>query len=207
MAKKGGGVILAAAAMAIVLANTDDGEVGTGAGVTTNAPAVDAFAGAFAASRQAMLRGEVNVAWSQLGMNPAPGNARRRDTNCAAQAYGQVRDYLARVPCRWMDRLLFTVEDKGGNTIAIAVAWVQFDDPGQAQEFKRIDDIWGTGQISPLPGSTLGLPDIRLSGQHYASRRVGTLAVVAEAEEVGAAQLSDAFLDNLAQVAVLLPHG
>lgn len=205
MAKKGG-VLLAAAALAIVLANVDEDGGGAGAGSTTAAPAVDAFAARFAASRAAMQRGESTAAWSQVGMSAAPGDLRRRDTNCAAHAYGQVRQYLRRVPCRWMDRLLFTVDDKGGNTIAIAVAWVLFDTPAQAQEFKRIDDIWGTGQIRPLPGGALGLPEIRLSGQHYASRRAGALAVIAEAEEAGGGQLSDSFLDNIAHVAVLLPH-
>lgn len=203
MAKKG--VLIAAVAMAIALANTDDdgGDGTSGAG----APAVDAFAAQFAASREAMLRGEATVAWSRLGMRAAPGNTGRRDTDCGAHAFGQVGQYLRRVPCRWMDRLLFTVEDKGGNTIAIAVAWVRFGTSAQAAEFKRIDDTWGTGQVRPLPGAPLGLPDIRLSGQHYASRQAGSLVVVAEAEEAAAGQLSDAFLDNLAHVAVLLPHG
>ncbi len=204
MAKKGG-MLIAAAAMAIVLANTDDEGGGTG-GAGTAAPAVDALAGQFAASRTAMLRGETTAAWSQLGMRAAPGNVRRRDTNCAAHAYGQVGRYLRRVPCQWVDRLLFTVDDKGGNTIAIAVAWVRFGTPAQAAEFKRIDDTWGTGQVRPLPGAALGLPEIRLSGQHYASRQVGALVVVAEAEEAASGQLSDPFLDNIAQVAVLLPH-
>lgn len=204
MAKKG--VLVAAVAMAIVLANTDDdGDSGGGSGAAT--PAVDAFAAQFAASREAMLRGEATVAWSRLGMRAAPGNTGRRDTDCGAHAFGQVGQYLRRVPCRWMDRLLFTVDDKGGNTIAIAVAWVRFGTPAQAAEFKRIDDTWGTGQIRPLPGAPLGLADIRLSGQHYASRQAGSLVVVAEAEEAAAGQLSDSFLDNLAHVAVLLPHG
>jgi hypothetical protein len=208
MAKKGGGLILAAAVFAMVLANTDDdgGGAARSAGPLPQAPVVDAYAGQFAASRAAMQRGQFRAAWQKMGMSPTPGNVRRRDTNCAAHAYDQVQRYLRRVPCRWMDRLLFTVEDKGGNQIAISVAWVQFTTPAQAAEFKRIDDIWGTGQIRPLPGAGLGLPNIRLSGQHYASRRAGTLAVVAEAEEVGATQLSDAFLDDIARVAVLLPH-
>lgn len=198
---KGTGIVVAAVAIALILANhEDDGSAGS------DARPVDAYASQFAASRQAMLRGEATVAWSQLGMARTPGDARRRDTDCAARSYGQVRRYLRRVPCRWVDRLLFTVDDKGGNTIAIAVAWVRFDTPAQAREFKRIDDTWGTGQVRPLPGATLDLPDVRLSGQHYASRQAGALAVVAEAEEVGAGELSDAFLDDIAAVAVLLPH-
>lgn len=205
MAKKGG-TLIAAAAMAIVLANVDDDGAGTDSGIDTEAPAVDAFAARFAASREAMLRGEATVAWSQVGMRAAPGGVSRRDTNCAAHAFGQVGRYLRRVPCVWLDRLLFTVDDKGGNTIAIAVAWVRFATPAQAAEFKRIDDIWGTGQIRPLPGAALGIPDVRLSGQHYASRQVGVLAVVAEAEEAAPGRLSDPFLDNIAHVAVLLPH-
>lgn len=203
MAKKGG-VLIAAAAAAIVLANSEDG---SGGGAVTSAPAVGANAAAFAASEQAMLRGEVTVAWSGLGMNQSPREARRRDTDCAAHSYGAVREYFRRVPCRYLDRLLFTVEDKGGNTIAVSVAWVRFATPAQAEELKRIDDRWGTGQLSPLPGATVGVPDIRLSGQHYASRRAGDLTVVAEAEEAHGTRLDDSFLDSVARVAVLLPYG
>lgn len=205
MAKKGG-VFIAAAVLAIMLANVDEDGGDAGTGGAGDSPAVDAFAGNFAASQQAMVRGQVRAAWSRMGMSAVPGNARRHDTDCAAHAYGQVRRYLRRVPCRWMDRLLFTVDDKGGNTVAIAVAWVRFDTPAKAREFKRIDDIWGTGQVFPLPGARLGLPEIRLSGQHYASRQAGRVAVVAEAEEAGPGELNDSFLDNIARVAVLLPH-
>jgi len=196
MAKKGG-LIVAAVAVAIVLANAeDDGDV----------PAVDGYAGNLAASREAMARGESAVAWSRLGLTAAPGTPKRRDRDCVAHSYGQIRDYLRRVPCQWVDRLLFTVDGEGGDPIAVAVAWVGFATPGQAAEFRRIDDTWGTGQVRPLPGATVGLPDVRLSGQHYASRQVGAVTVVAEAEEAGGGQLRDAFLDDIAGVAVLLPH-
>jgi hypothetical protein len=201
---KGTGIVVAAVAIALVLANYEDDDGGAAAGSAPGART--ASAAQFAASRQAMLRGEATVAWSRLGMARTPGDARRRDTDCAAHSYGQVRRYLSRVPCRSMDRVLFTVDDKGGNTITIAVAWVRFGTPAGAREFKQIDDLWGTGQVRPLPGATLGLPDVRLSGQHYASRREGSLAVVAEAEEVADGELDDAFLDDIAEVAVLLPH-
>jgi hypothetical protein len=203
MAKRSG-LVVAAAALAIVLANADDDGAGPATAPATGS-ASPALTSQFAASRQAMLRGEVAAAWARLGMSADPDSARRRDTDCAAHSYGQVRDYFRRVRCQWLDRLLFTVHDKAGNTIVVAVAWARFATPAQAQELKRIDDVWGTGQIRPLPGAALGLPDVRLSGQHYASRRDGARTVVAEAEETSG-QLDDAFLDELAQVAVLLPH-
>jgi hypothetical protein len=203
MAKRGG-MIVAAAAMAIVLANVDDDGSGLATGPAAG-PATPALTSQFAASREAMLRGQVAAAWARLGLSPDPDRVQRRDTDCAAHSYGQVREYFRRVPCQWLDRLLFSVHDKGGNTIVVAVAWVRFATPAQAQELKRIDDTWGTGQIHPLPGSSLGLPDVRLSGQHYASRRAGPLTVIAEAEET-TGELADSFLDELARVAVLLPH-
>ncbi|OLF04463.1 hypothetical protein BU204_37705 [Actinophytocola xanthii] len=138
-------------------------------------------------------------------MTADPDSTRRRDTDCAAHSYGEVRAFFRRVPCQWMDRLLFTVHDKAGNTVVVAVAWVRFATAGQAQQFRALDDTWGTGQIHPLPATPLGLPDTPLSGQHYASRRTGPLTVVAEAEET-AGELADNFLDELARVAVLLPH-
>lgn len=207
MAKKAGaGTVIVAAVLAMALANSDEGQQaatpGPGPGV---APMESGgHAARLAASQEAARRGDFAAASQRLGMR-AGQSGRRRDTDCAAHASGQVREYLRRNPCRYVDRLLFTIRDSGGGTMAVAVAWVTFRTPAQAREFKRIDDIWGTGQIDPLPGATAGIPDVRLSGQHYRSRRNGALAVVAEAEPVTGRQ-TDQLLDEIAGVAVLLPH-
>lgn len=198
MAKRSGGVVLGAVVLAIVVANTGEEQHAVPG---TTAPAQ---ASGLSASQAAAQRGDLAAASRAMGMRAGP-SGRRRDSDCAANAHGQVRDYLLRTPCRTLDRLLLTIRDSRGGTIAVAVAWVEFPTAAQASEFRRIDDIWGTGQINPLPGATAGIPDVRLSGQHYRSRRAGTLAVVAEAEPVTGEQ-SDALLDQIAGVAVLLPH-
>ncbi|HEY0447649.1 hypothetical protein [Actinophytocola sp.] len=198
MAKRSG-VVLGAAVLALVVANNGGGRTAAPGGGTGPAAALG-----LSASQAAAQRGDLAAASRAMGMLAGPGG-RRHDTDCAANAFGQVRAYLARTPCRSLDRLLFTIRDSRGGTIAVAVAWVDFPTAAQAREFRRIDDIWGTGQISPLPGATAGIPNVRLSGQHYRSRREGTLAVVAEAEPV-TGQQTDALLDQLAGVAVLLPY-
>lgn len=202
MAKKAGaGTILLAGVLAMALANSDEGQQASAP--TPGAGSVPVLTG-LAASQQAARQGDFATAAARLGLRAGP-SSRRRDTNCAAHATGQVRQYLRRNPCRYVDRLLFTIRDSRGGTMAVAVAWVTFRTPAQARGFKQIDDTWGTGQIVPLPGAAAGIPDVRLSGQHYRSRRNGALAVAAEAEPV-TGQQSDRLLDQVAGVAVLLPH-
>jgi hypothetical protein len=200
---KGAGTVLLAGVLALAMASAgEDGPAPSSGG--TGQAATSTYAARLAASQQAASRGDIAAAARNMGMTAGP-RGRRHNPNCAANSTGQVRDYLRANPCRSLDRLLFTIRDSRGGTIAVAVAWVDFATAARAGGFKRIDDVWGTGQINPLPGATAGIPDVRLSGQHYRSRRVGTLAVTAEAEPVRGQQ-SDALLDEIAGVAVLLPH-
>lgn len=199
----GGGVVVAAAAVIVIAGAGKDGLPGSAGSADSPGPPDD-FAARLVESQNAARRGDLAAASSHLGMRPG-ASARRHDANCAAHSYGRVRRYLLATPCRGLDRLLFTLRGSNGGTIAVAVAWVEFGTPPRAAEFRRIDDIWGTGQIAPLPGARAGIPNVRLSGQHYRSGRTGTLAVVAEAEPVTGSQ-TDAFLDSVAGVAVLLPH-
>ncbi len=205
MAKgKGAGTVLVAGVLALAVASAGEGGGSAPPGSGSAQVATGSLDARAAASREAALRGDIALAAQRMGMTAGP-RARRHNANCAAFATGEVRQYLLRTPCRSLDRLLFTVRDSRGGTIAIAVAWVEFRTAAEAAEFRRIDDTPGTGQINPLPGSTAGIRDVHLSGLHHRSRRVGTTAVSADAEPVSGAQ-NAALLDEIAGVGVLLPH-
>jgi hypothetical protein len=205
MAKgKGAGTILLAGALALALAAAeDDGPSMPSSG--TQQVVTNSYAARLAASKAAASRGDIAAAAQQLGMTAGP-RGQRHNVNCAAFATGQVRQYLLRTPCRGMDRLLFTIRDARGGTIAVAVAWVDFASPPQAAGFRQVDDTPGAGQINPLPGSVAGIPNVHLTGRHHRSRQVGATAVSADAEPVAAGQQTDALLDEIAGIAVLLPH-
>lgn len=205
MAKgKGAGTILAAGALALVLASAgEDG--GPAPGTGSGEAVANTFAARVASSQAAAARGDIAGAAQRLGMTAGP-RGQRHNVNCAAFATGEVRAYLLAHPCRGMDRVLFTMRDSQGGTIAVAVAWVDFATPAQARDFRRVDDAPGTGQINPLPGSTAGIPNVHLTGRHHRSRQVGATAVSADAEPVAAGAQTDALLDEIAGIAVLLPH-
>lgn len=209
MAKgKGAGLALAGGMLALVLVNTGEDasqdvtpapSTGSGQVVATT------FAGRVAASQTAARQGDISGAARALGMTAGP-QGKRHNVNCAAFATAKVRQYLLRTPCRSMDRLLFTIRDARGGTIAVAVAWVDFRSTGHASELRRIDDSPGTGQINPLPGAVAGIPNVHLTGRHHRSRQAGTTAVSADAEPVVAGQQNDALLDAIAGIGVLLPY-
>jgi hypothetical protein len=201
---KGAGTILLAGVLALVLANAGS-DTGSAPASGTNQAVVNSFAARVAASQDAARRGDLVAMANHLGMTAGP-RGQKHNVNCAAFATGQVRQYLLHTPCRSMDRLLFAIHDARGGTIAIAVAWVDFATAAQARGLRRVDDAPGTGQINPLPGSTAHIPNVQLSGRHHRSRQVGTTAVLADAEPVAAGSQTDTLLDELAGIAVLLPH-
>jgi hypothetical protein len=205
---KGAGIILMAGVLALAVASADEDSSGSASSTGTGSGQVvaNSFSARLAASKLAASQGNLNGALQHLGMTAGP-RGQRHNVNCAAFATGQVRQYLLRTPCRSMDRLLFTIRDGRGGRIAVAVAWVDFRSAPQARQFRQLDDTPGTGQINPLPGSTVGIRNVTLSGNHHRSRQVGKTAVSADAEPVAGSQQTEALLDEIANVAVLLPHG
>jgi hypothetical protein len=116
-----------------------------------------------------------------------------------------VREFFARTPCTSLDRVRFGVGDDQGNSVVVSVAWVGFHTRSDAREFKRLDDVHGTGNVTPLASTLLGWADISFTGHHYQSRPDGKTTVIAEAEPA-TGQVSDEVLDAVADVAVLLPR-
>src|SRR5262245_16811037 len=134
MAKKGAGTVLLGGILALALAyGTDDS--GSESAPDSNQAVTNTFASQVAASRAAALRGDLVSVAQQLGMTAGP-RGHKHNVNCAAFATGQVREYLLHTPCKSMDRLLFTIRDAGGGSIAVAVAWVDMATPAQARELR-----------------------------------------------------------------------
>jgi hypothetical protein len=82
---------------------------------------------------------------------------------------------------------------------------VGFRTSAQAQAFQQVEDIPGSGDVRPFDvAATLQLTSMRLTGEHYHSRLIGSAVVVAEADTVSG-HLDGQYLDAIADVASYLP--
>jgi len=201
-------VVGTVAAMAIASAGA--GGIGAGAaGSSASSTVAESVAGRNVVARKpnskrAASRGNANEAYGRLGMRGVR-RAVEKNLDCLVHSYGQVREFFLRTRCTSLDRVLFAMADEQGNPIVVMVAWVGFRTRADARRFKDLDDVDGTGNISPPGGALLGVADVRFTGQHYHSRRVGAVTVIAEAEPLRG-PVEDAVLDTIAEVAVLLPR-
>lgn len=136
-------------------------------------------------------------------MKPKPlKRAVERDPRCAAHSFGQVRSFFLHVPCRSLRRAALVLGD-GDGAIVVALAWVRMPSAARAKRFKKLEDTYGTGDISPIPGEVLALGGMRFTGTHYSSRRSGPLTVIAQTEPL-AGNLTADLLKAVAQVAAQL---
>jgi hypothetical protein len=202
-------VVGTVAAIAIASAG---GGVGAGVGAVSGSSSgtvAESVAGRNIAAKKAngkksASRGKADEAWERMGMRGVRKKV-QRNLPCVVNSFGQVREFFLRTPCKALDRALFAVDDGRGDLVVVSVAWVSFRTRAAAERFKDLDDTYGTGNITPLGGALLGLADVRFTGQHYQSRRAGTMIVIAEAEPLDGTQ-EDIVLDTVAEVAMLLPR-
>lgn len=213
--KTGGGTVLAAIALAGALAAgggaAAGGALGGGALGAGGSGGVAQSTGlspaqlkrAVGNSRKAARRGQHDEAWRRLGFRPAR-RAIERHAECVVHSYGQVQQFFVRNPCRELQRMLYAVIDGDGNTIVVSVAWVRMAGARSARELRKLADVYGTGNVSPIAGAALELGGVPFTGQHYQSRRSRSLVVIAEAEPASG-RPDPALLDAAADVAVLFP--
>ncbi|MBY8849000.1 hypothetical protein [Saccharothrix longispora] len=149
-------------------------------------------------------RGDAEGAWLRMGLR-AHAQSPREGADCVAASFGGVREFLQRTRCVSMDRVLFTVGDDAGNTMVVSVAWVEFASRADAREFRALLDEPGSGDISPLPGTLVGLGDVAFTGANYGAERERGTVTVAEAEPVSGFVTAEV-LDAVAEVAALLPR-
>ncbi|MFD8500796.1 hypothetical protein [Amycolatopsis sp. NPDC059657] len=154
-------------------------------------------------SKEAARKGNRAEAWKRLGLKSLKQTA-KRDLKCVTASFSEVRDFFAHNPCRSLDRLLVAVADSHGNTVVVSVAWVKMPKADTTGKLKRIIDIQGSGDISPLASGALGLGGVDFTGHHYASRQSGSLLVVAETAP-GGGHPGNELLDTVAEVAAEFP--
>ncbi|WP_433274335.1 hypothetical protein ACQPZF_21470 [Actinosynnema sp. CS-041913] len=165
--------------------------------------AAAALAGAVAAGAGGLGQPD-DSAWNGLGLRVVD-RVTRDDRDCVANSFGQVRELLTAAPCSSLSRMLFTLADDKGTVVAVSVAWVEFGARDVATEFKRVEDIHGTGDITPLSASLLLMDDITFTAHHYGSELRESTVVVAETETVGGTATPE-FLRQVAGVAVRTPR-
>jgi hypothetical protein len=129
----------------------------------------------------------------------------KQDLRCAVQSYGQVQQFFLQSPCDTLDQMLFALSDAQGNIIAVSVMWVKMPSADEAGQLKKLEDTYGTGDVTPFATEALQLGGIKFTGRHYASRANGSLVVIAESEAVQG-NTSTTLLDDVAKIAVVLPR-
>lgn len=200
------GAVVAAGVLAVALTAGSGGLSLGGGGASTTA--IDSagvnLTKARTEGRKSARKGDADSAWRQVNMRTLKRTAKPA-LECLSHSFGQVRDHFVRNPCKSLDRTLFAIGDDQGNVAVVSVAWVGFRNRGDAGEFKKLIDVHGTGDITPLATPLLDLADIRFTGLHYQSRSDGSTVVIAETEPA-AGQVSGEVLDAVADMASWLPR-
>lgn len=153
--------------------------------------------------KDAARKGRYSEAWRRMGLKAVTREA-KRELECAVHSYGQVRQFFLRTPCRSLQRTLLVIGDAKGNTVVVSIAWVRMPTAVSVERLKRLVDTHGVGNVYPLASETLELRGVRFTGQHYASRRTGSLVVIAETAP-GSGQPDTEVLNGVAQVAAEFP--
>ncbi|MDX8035583.1 hypothetical protein SK803_35720 [Lentzea sp. BCCO 10_0856] len=197
------GAVLAAGVLAVSVA-AGGGGLSLGSGATSVESAGTNLTKAKSEGRKSARSGDADGAWRQVKMRTLKRTAKPA-LECLTHSFGQVRDHFARNPCKSLDRTLFAIGDDQGNVAVVSVAWVGFRNRRDAGEFKKLIDVHGTGDITPLATPLLDMADIRFTGLHYQSRTDGSTVVIAETESASG-QVSGEVLDAAADMASWLPR-
>jgi hypothetical protein len=184
--KKGAGPLVAGALAIVVAFGTGGGALGAGAAADGAAAARSAASGRSVpkSSRGAerritpadLVRKLKRVARSAKVSGSDAG------TDCAAQAYGQVQEWLRVHPCVGYARSMVEVSVTGGVTVLVAVASVEMPDAEQARALRTLMDRYGTGNITELSQERGRFTHVDYNGAVYRSRLDGTLVVNAQAQ-------------------------
>lgn len=198
------GAVVAAGVLAVSLSAGGGLSLGGGASTTAVEPAGVNLGRAKSEGRKSARDGDADGAWRQLNMRTLKRVAEPA-SECVSHSFGQVRAHFVRNPCKSLDRTLFAVGDDQDNVVVVSVAWVGFRNRSDAGEFKKLIDVHGTGDVSPLGSPLLGLADVRFTGLHYQSRTDGSTIVIAETESASG-RVSGDTLDAMADMASWLPR-
>lgn len=132
-------------------------------------------------------------------------SAARTDTDCVANAYGEVSEFFKTRPCAALDRVLFLTTVDGRPTV-VSLAMVRMPDEAGAEALKNLVDTNGTGNVNDLLKAGVQAPGgpREFSDAGYASARDGDTVVIAEADFADPAVKDQPTLDRLSQAALKL---
>ena len=126
--------------------------------------------------------------------------------DCAAHAYGAIKDYLSAHPCTGMKRAIFLTTVDGKQAV-VSLAEVTMPDADTAATLKATADTDGTGNVNDLlreSAPSAGLPSKEvLADSEYASSVDGTVVRIAQAAFVDGAKPT-AKVDAAADAALAL---
>ncbi|MFI7123672.1 hypothetical protein [Amycolatopsis sp. NPDC049868] len=192
--KYGAGALVATG---VVVAATSG--IGGGATASLDSAASQALKGK-SSSKKSAQKGRHSEAWQRLGWRQLKKQA-KRELKCGPHSFGEVQRFFLRHPCVDLDRMMVTVDDGTGNTIAVSVAWVKMPKAGEASDLKRLIDKDGTGNVILFGEAP---PGSRFTGKNYDSRLAKRLVVIAEAAPA-AGRPSETTLETAVEVAVEFP--
>ncbi|MEV7549980.1 hypothetical protein AB0N89_10180 [Amycolatopsis sp. NPDC089917] len=187
----------ALATAGVVVAATNG--IGGGGAASLDSAASQALKGK-SSSKKSAQKGRHSEAWQRLGWRQLKKTA-KRELKCGPHSFGEVQRFFLRHPCVDLDRMIVTVGDGAGNTIAVSVAWVKMPKASEASELKRLLDKDGTGNVALYGEVRHGS---RFTGENYDSRLAKKLVVIAESAPV-AGRPSEATLETAVEVAVEFP--
>jgi len=123
---------------------------------------------------------------TRLARKGLHGNGRLEHdgATCAEHAYGQVRTFFQRQPCADLYRAQLELKDQKGDTVLIAISWVEMPDEASTQTYKKLVDAPGTGNITELSREGGRFRTVRYTGLRYHSGSHGTTVSNAQAEPV-----------------------
>ena len=196
------GVLFAAGALGVVTA-VGLGTGSGGAGLGTGARGVTVSDSPTLSAQVRSTRGQQRSARAQrnLAVRGLRGQLRAQGDSetCAANARGQVRDFLATHPCQSVYRALLQVR-RGDYAAVVAVAWVEMVELRDAGDLKALVDRPGTGNVNQLRPPR-GVRVIDLVEPAYASRRDGRLVTTVEVQPV-AVTVPQRVLESIAEEAL-----
>ena len=150
------GAVVAAGVLAMSVAAGGGGlSLGGGGGAASVESAGTNLTKAKSQGGKSARKGVADGAWRQVNMRTLKRTAKPA-LECVSHSFGQVRDHFVRNPCRSLDRTLFAIGDERGNVAVVSVAHVGFRNRRDADEFKKLIDVHGTGDITPLGGLCSG---------------------------------------------------
>jgi hypothetical protein len=196
--------VVGAALVAGLMAAANGADVTTSVGTALDTAASQSSAEAqTASSREAAKKGNEQEAWQRMALRQLKREA-EDELRCAVQSFGQVQRFFVTHPCKKLSEVMYAFRDKDGDDIVGTVMWVTMPSAGDAQQLQRVEDTYGTGDVTPFATEIAGYAGIKFTGKHYWSRRDGSLFVISETEPLRG-HPSDVFLLDVAKVLDVLP--